>query len=98
MLDTRRPLASETMDHPISVFTNMCSSPINICSFSFNQRALQGIHSAETLAKTVVFERGIPCVSDPAVLARSTYIHPDDGWPQYRSYLSNATTAAGCAV
>src|SRR5258708_1910802 len=29
-VDTRRPFASETVGHPISVFANMCSSPINV--------------------------------------------------------------------
>src|SRR5258708_15027955 len=28
-VDTRRPFASHTIGHPISVFANLCSSPIN---------------------------------------------------------------------
>ena len=41
-VDTRRPFASETVDHPISVFANMCSSPINVWFILLQPEGLTG--------------------------------------------------------
>src|SRR6266849_84113 len=61
-------------------------------SFSFNQRALQGIHSAETLAKPLYLSAASPVLATRrACSAARTSIQMMAG-RSTRSYLSNATT------
>ena len=61
-------------------------------SFSFNQRALQGIHSADTLAKPLYLSAASPVsATRRACSTARTSIQMMAG-RSTRSYLSNATT------
>src|SRR5260370_2821824 len=61
-------------------------------SFSFNQRSLQGIHSADTLAKPLYLSAASPVLATRrACSAARTSIQRMAG-RSTRSYLSNATT------
>src|SRR6266487_880226 len=97
-VDTRRPFASETVGHPINVFTNMCSSTIHVRFILFQPEGLAGHPFRRDFGEAIVFECRISSLGDSACLIGGTNIHPDDGWSQYSVVLIQRDNRAGRTV